>query len=341
MAISPRLARALGVLILWLTLAWFLGTWLHLHGSNLWILRGGLAVLGLAGFAGYLWFGSRASSGPVGGTHGNEVDLLLREADTRLQASSLGRAVKVGGLPAIFLLGDAGSAKTSTVLQSGLEPELLAGQAYHGDTIAPTRSLNLWFARQWLLIDPAGALLSDPTSRQGLIRRLAPLKLGSVFGSSGEVPRAAVVCIECESLLAPGAAEAMTARARNLRETLGEISHLLGIRLPVYVLFTKMDRLAHFFEYAGNLTEEEASQVFGVTLPMAADSATGVYAERETKRLNDVFSNLTFSLCDHRPHFLAREHDAAKLPSIYEFPREFRKMRAVLVLPVPRGPTKR
>jgi len=331
MAISPRLARALGVLILWLTLAWFLGTWLHLHGSNLWILRGGLAVLGLAGFAGYLWFGSRASSGPVGGTHGNEVDLLLREADTRLQASSLGRAVKVGGLPAIFLLGDAGSAKTSTVLQSGLEPELLAGQAYHGDTIAPTRSLNLWFARQWLLIDPAGALLSDPTSRQGLIRRLAPLKLGSVFGSSGEVPRAAVVCIECESLLAPGAAEAMTARARNLRETLGEISHLLGIRLPVYVLFTKMDRLAHFFEYAGNLTEEEASQVFGVTLPMAADSATGVYAERETKRLNDVFSNLTFSLCDHRPHFLAREHDAAKLPSIYEFPREFRKMRAVLV----------
>jgi len=98
----------------------------------------------------------------------------------------------------------------------------------------------------------------------------------------------------------------------------------------VYVLFTKMDRLAHFFEYAATLNEEEAAQVFGVTLPMTADSA-GVYAEREAKRLNDVFSNLAFSLSDHRPDFLAREHDPAKLPSIYEFPREFRKMRAVLI----------
>ena len=331
MEFSPRVARALGALVLWLTLAWFLGTWLHLHGSNLWILRGGLALLGLAGFAGYLWLGSRAGSGPVGGAQGGEVDLLLREADGRLQASSLGRTAKVAALPAIFLLGDSGTAKTSTVLHSGLEPELLAGQAYYGDAIAPTRSLNLWFARQWLLIDPAGGLLSDPATRQGLIRRLAPLKLGSVFGGSGEVPRAAVVCIDCESLLAPGAAEAMTARARSLRETLGEISHVLGIRLPVYVLFTKMDRLAHFFEYVGSLTEEEAAQVFGVTLPMAAETRTGVYAEQETKRLNEVFANLTFSLCDHRSHFLAREHDAAKLPAIYEFPREFRKMRAVLV----------
>jgi type VI secretion system protein ImpL len=331
MTISPRVARALTVLVLWLLLAWFLGTWLHLHGSNLWILRGGLALLGLAGFAGYLWLGSRGASSPVGGTQGNEVDLLLREADARLQASTLGRAAKVAGLPAIFLLGDSGAAKTSTVLHSGLEPELLAGQAYYGDTIAPTRSLNLWFARQWLLIDPAGNLLSDPATRQGLIRRLAPLKLGAVLGGSNALPRAAVVCIDAESFLAAGAAEAMTARARNLRDVLGDISHVLGIRLPVYVLLTKMDRLGHFFEYTGNLSEEEAAQVFGVTLPMTADSGAGVYAEQETKRLNEVFSNLTFSLCDHRPDFLAREQDAAKLPSIYEFPREFRKMRAVLV----------
>src|ERR1700730_17925397 len=150
MGMSPKIARALGVLILWLVLAWFMGTWFHLHGSNLWILRGGLAVLGLAGFAGYILLGSGAKSGPVGGAHGNEVDLLLREADSRLQASSLGRNARVAALPAIFLLGDSGTAKTSTVLQSGLEPDLLAGQAYYGDAIAPTRSLNLWFARQWL-----------------------------------------------------------------------------------------------------------------------------------------------------------------------------------------------
>jgi type VI secretion system protein ImpL len=325
----PTFLRALMVLILWLVLAWFIGSWLHLHGSNLWLLRIGLAVLGLAGFAGYLWLQSRSEAGPSEGAN-NEVDSVLHEANGRLQASSLGHTANIASLPAIFLLGDSGTAKTSTVLHSGLEPELLAGQVYQGDAVAPTRWLNLWFARQWLLIDPAGGLLADRASRQGLMHKLAPLKLKSVFGGGGAPPRAAVVCIDCGSFLTPGAAEAMTARARDLRETLGEISHLLGIRLPVYVLFTKLDRVAHFFEYAANLTEDEAAQVFGATLPMTADSA-GVYAEREAKRLNDAFSNLAFSLSDHRPDFLAREHEAAKLPSIYEFPREFRKMRPVLI----------
>jgi type VI secretion system protein ImpL len=322
----PIFVRALLVLILWLVLCWFVGSWLHLHGSNLWLLRIGLAVLGLGGFAGYLWLHRSQSSGGAQ----DEVDLLLHEANARLQASSLGGTATVTSLPAIFLLGDSGTAKTSTVIQSGLEPELLAGQVYQGEAVAPTRSVNLWFARQWLLIDPAGGLLADHTARQGLLHKLAPLKFTSVFGGGGAAPRAALVCIDCESFLAAGASAAMTARARVLRETLGEISHLLGIRLPVYVLFTKMDRLAHFFEYAANLTEEEAAQVFGVTLPMLESSA-GVYAEREAKRLNEIFSNLAFSLSDHRPDFLAREHDATKLPSIYEFPREFRKMRGVLV----------
>ena len=265
----PIFARALIILILWLVLCWFIGSWLHLHGSNLWLLRIGLAVLGLAGFAGFLWLHSRSQESAAGG---DEVDLLLHEAGVRLEAG-LGSSATVSGLPAIFLLGDSGTAKTTTVLQSGLEPELLAGQVYQGDAVAPTRSLNLWLARQWLLIDPAGVLLADRAARQSLLHKLAPLKLKSVFQGGAAAPRAAVVCIECESLLAAGAAEAMTARARVLRETLGEISHLLGIRLPVYVLFTKMDRLAHFFEYAANLGEEEAAQVFGVTLPMTGGSA--------------------------------------------------------------------
>ena len=87
---SPStLVRALMVLIVWLVLCWFIGTWLHLHGSNLWLLRIGLAVLGLAGFAGYLWVHYRSNSSG-GGAH-DEVDLLLHEANARLQASQPGQ----------------------------------------------------------------------------------------------------------------------------------------------------------------------------------------------------------------------------------------------------------
>ena len=45
-----------GVLLAYLVLAWFLGLWLHLHGSDLWILRGGLALLGVVGAGIFLWF---------------------------------------------------------------------------------------------------------------------------------------------------------------------------------------------------------------------------------------------------------------------------------------------
>ena len=44
------------ILLLWLVLAWFIGTWLGLHGGVLWGLRISLWVLGLitAGFV--IWF---------------------------------------------------------------------------------------------------------------------------------------------------------------------------------------------------------------------------------------------------------------------------------------------
>ena len=69
--------------------------------------------------------------------------------------------------------------------------------------------------------------------------------------------------------------------------------------------------------------------VFGATLPMVTYS-TGVYAEQETARVSAAFDNLFQSLADRRVNLLAQEFDATKLPAIYEFPREFRKLRTLL-----------
>ena len=92
------------------------------------------------------------------------------------------------------------------------------------------------------------------------------------------------------------------------------------------MLFTKCDRLQFFLEYARNLGPEEAQQVLGATLPMVS-YAGGVYAEQETARVSQAFDHLFASLADKRPTFLSREFDETKLPAIYEFPREFRKLR--------------
>jgi type VI secretion system protein ImpL len=109
------------------------------------------------------------------------------------------------------------------------------------------------------------------------------------------------------------------------------MSQMMGINIPVYVLFTKSDRLPFFTDYVRNLNSEEATQVVGVTLPMVQKRSEGVYAEEEGQRLTANFEQLFRSLADARPEFLSRENDATKLPSAYEFPREFRKIRPAVV----------
>jgi len=139
-----------------------------------------------------------------------------------------------------------------------------------------------------------------------------------------------LVCIDCESFMAPGAAEALAASTDRLRTRLRDVSQLLGISLPVYVLLTRTDRMQFFQDYVRNLTNDEASLVLGATLPMAS-YASGIYAEQETARVSAAFDTLFHSLAEKRLPYLTRELDKTKWPTVYEYPREFGKLRSLLV----------
>ncbi len=324
----------LAALVGYFAFAWLATTLLKLTGIDLWVVRGFLFLFGLSGAGIYLWWRSRkdksAAPSPQGDTAaagGDEIDLLIRDADARLAGTNLG---KVGNLPVIILLGQPGSAKSNTIVHSGLEPELLAGQVYQDNAVVPTRSANLWFARQTVFAEGGGRLVQDPGRWVRLVRRLAPRKLAASVGT-GQAPRAAVVCFDVEDFMKPGSSESIPVVVRALQARLGDISQNLGISFPVYVLFTKCDRLPFFLDYVRNLSPEEAAQVLGVTLPIETGQPAGVYAERATQRLSYAFDQLFHSLADKRPEFLAREHAGDKLPGIYEFPREFRKLRSMLV----------
>jgi type VI secretion system protein ImpL len=260
---------------------------------------------------------------------GDEIAVLIHQAEAKLAAAKLGQSAKVGNLPVFLVMGEPGTTKTSVMLHSGLEPELVAGQVYQGGNVAPTRSANLWFSRRSLFVEAGGPLLGDAGKWSKLVKRLQPR--ASVVGKGEQAGRAAVVCFDCENFTKPGAMDIVVNAARTLRARLGEISQAMGINLPVYALFTKTDRLPYFTDYVRNLNNEEATQVLGVTLPMIVRRSEGVYAEEETARLTGQFELLFRALADGRPEFLARETDATKLPPAYEFPREFRKIRPTVV----------
>jgi type VI secretion system protein ImpL len=339
MKLSAATWIAAAVLVIWLMLGWFAGSWLGLHGNSLWILRIGLAVLGLIAFGAFLWWAkareqsaaAQEGKAPAANTHSTlaeETDLLFRVAESKLRSSQRGRLRCIRRLPLILLVGETGSGKTSIVQNSGLDPEHLAGQIFEGERLVPTRAVNLWLARRTILVEAGGPLVADAGAWGHLVRRLAPARLRSVIGGKGQAARAVVVCVDCESLRKPEAARSL---AQGLQARLREMSRILGSSFPVYVFLNVADRLQFFSDYVNNLSESETAEVLGATLARAVAAESGIYAEQQGRRVGSALDDLFYSLNERRPDFLRREHDLQKLPGVYEFPREFRKLRAPLM----------
>lgn len=328
---------ALG-LVIYLVIVMALGSFLGLTGNSLLIFRAGMAVIGVLLALACVFLFTRkkkasapgaASSGPGGAA--DDLELILREAEAKVASSQLGAGAKYSSLPVVFVIGPQGTAKTTSMVYSGLEPELLAGQVYRDNSIIPTELINLWFAGRAIFLEAGTMLLGNDSAWSRVIRKMQPGRLHSIFSSGGQSPRAAVVCLDCEAFFTPGASEQSAAAARHFRGRLGEISRVLGISVPVYVLFTKLDKIPFFQDYVQNLKPEEVSQVVGVTLPLGSNATSGVYSEQTTQRLNDAMDRLFLGLCDKRREFLSRENDSTKLPGVYEFPREWRKLRTSVV----------
>ncbi|HLZ49812.1 MAG TPA: ImcF-related family protein [Candidatus Acidoferrum sp.] len=337
-------AGAAAIVVLMLT--WFAGPIFHVAGANALVLRGGILLLGVISIIGLLLWARSARpslpaveagslpqiSSPSGAAGASQdVDILIREAASKVAAARLAAGAKLSSLPVVFLLGESGAGKTSAMDQSGLDAELLAGQVYQENSIVPTRVANLWFARKTVFVEAGGPLLDDAGSWVRLIKHFLPGSLSSIFGGASSAPRAAVVCVDCEKLVREAALDKIVAQARKLRTRLEELSYHLGVSLPVYVLFNRSDRIPYFEEFAGTFTNEETSQVLGSTLPLAGSTSSGVYAEQETRRLTSAFQAIFFALADCRPGLLSRERNNDRQAGVYEFPREFGKLSKPLV----------
>ncbi len=332
---SYYLIAALSV-VSYTAMMWVLVDVMGLSGRAAFNVRLALMALGILAGGLWLWWKAKRGGGLSGGggalpAEAEMLEPMFRDAEAKLAASRLGREARIGTLPLVLALGDEGSAKSSTIVNSGLDAELLAGHVYQEGYVVPTRAVNLWFARDVVVVEAGGKVLEDAGRWNAILRRLQPARLRSLFGGGRQAPRSVVVFMDAEKFLQPGALENTTAIARRLNARLGEVSRALGVQLPVYVLFTRCDRIPFFTEYVSNLSDEESRQVVGVTVPLALGQGAGVYAEQETRRLTMAMRDLFLGLADYRSPMLKREHNAAKLPGIYEFPREFRKLRQMLV----------
>ncbi|MGH7573674.1 MAG: type VI secretion protein IcmF/TssM N-terminal domain-containing protein, partial [Longimicrobiales bacterium] len=244
-------AGAAGVLAVFAIAAWLLPGLLGVTGTLAWILRAGLLVFGLlAAILALLYLGARARRQRATEIDGGEdIDQVIAAAEARLEASDQTTESRLGRLPVGLVLGPTGSTKSSILRHSGLDPELLAGEVERGDAVVPTDPINVWYAHGTVLVEAGGRLLEDEARWRRLVRRLLPSRLAAALGRGRQAPRFAILCIACDEFLKPGSTQSLAVTARQLRTRVGEVSQQLGVKLPVYVLLTRADRVPFFTDY--------------------------------------------------------------------------------------------
>ncbi len=315
------------VLLLFLWLGFAAGGWFGLEGPRLWVLRVGLWVLGLvAALLLFLLLRARDRTRPVGGAA--EVDAALDEAERGLARHAGGG--RLAARPVVVLAGPTDGAKTTLVTRSGESPVLLAGEVLRGEDVVPTPGINAWSVGEAVWIEAGAPVFEDEARWDRLARRLRPPRWGAAFGRRSLPSRVAVVCFPASDFLRPDAREEIPAAAARIRERLLSLSRALGVRLPVYVVFTKADRIPHFGAYVGSLDEVQGSVPVGVVLPLPDGTpSTGGWAEAEAGRLHRAFRRLTGGLGLGRGRAIRRTDPEAVRAGAYEFPREVGKLESL------------
>jgi type VI secretion system protein ImpL len=304
-----------------------------LSGSKFAIFVGVLALVGLIATIAGAIYKIKAIDGDAPPT-ANEVDMnnleaLVKAAEARLKQGKAA-AKSLGAMPLVYILGDLNAGKTQTVLQSGLDAELLAGQVNRDGLVPPTELANIWFTQHAAVVEAGGTLLRQPGLWYRLISLTAPSKLGAALSKNALQPtRAAIVCVSTERLVSAKAGE-MAALGQALNEQLRLLSKALGITLPVYVLFTKLDAIPSFADYVVNLTNDEIRDPLGSLLPNPKIDA-GLYAETATRQVGQRLDELCYALAEFRMEVLNRGGQPENLAKAYEFPREVRKLRGQIV----------
>ena len=218
--------------------------------------------------------------------------------------------------PWYVIIGPPGAGKTTALKNANLTFPLEAdtGEIEVAGS-GGTRLCEWYFTDSAVLIDTAGRYTTQESDaavdRAGwegfldLLRRTRP----------SQPLNGVIVAIAVDELIS-GSADHRQVHARAVRRRLKELNDRLGVRLPVYVMFTKVDLLAGFTEYFDDLDRERRGQVWGTTFPVsgpAGGPAAGFRSE-----LRDLLAALTARVNDR----LQEERGPDRRPAILGFPAQ-------------------
>lgn len=226
--------------------------------------------------------------------------------------------------PWYAIIGPPGAGKTTALLNAGLKFPLAAemGQSAVAG-VGGTRMCDWWFTEDAVLIDTAGRYTTQDSDaavdKAGWDAFLNLLKRTRARQPLNGV----MVAIALSDIAAPPQPERL-AHARAIRRRVKELSDQLGVKVPVYALFTKADLISGFMEFFDDLDREKRGQVWGMTFPLNK-SETGTAAAFTTE-----FATLVQRLNERLLDRLQAERSPDKRTAIAGFPAQVASLQTPL-----------
>ena len=248
----------------------------------------------------------------------------LKTAMAELRKSKNGRK-HLNELPWYVMIGPPGAGKTTAIVNSGLKFPLAdtMGKTAIGG-VGGTRNCDWWFTNNAVLIDTAGRYTTQEsdaeTDNAGWLGFLGLLKKYR----KRQPINGAMIAISLSDLLMQDEVT-QTSHAVAVRRRLNELREKLGVRFPVYVLFTKADLIAGFSEFFDNLGKEDREQVWGFTLPLDTSKAEA----SPVAAFDSEFALLLGQLNAQSLERMQAETDPQRRSLIAGFPSQVASMRAV------------
>ena len=229
-------------------------------------------------------------------------------------------------LPWYVIIGPPGAGKTTALVNSGLKFPLAdeEGGARALAGTGGTRNCDWWFTDQAVLLDTAGRYSTQDSDSEvdrqawsgflDLLKRYRPRR--PINGI--------ILAVSLSELMQLSPAE-REQHQHALRSRLNELYEYLGVRFPVYVMFTKCDLLSGFTEFFDDLDSRERAQAWGFTLshkePLAKE-----FADRFEKEFDLLLERL-YPRLFQRMH---TERDLSRRGRVFNVPRQLGSIKELL-----------
>ena len=257
-----------------------------------------------------------------------ELKDKLKEALGALRKSKMG-GKSLYELPWYVMIGPPGAGKTTAIVNSGLQFPLAdkMGKGAIGG-VGGTRNCDWWFTNNAVLIDTAGRYTTqDSFASEANAGWLGFLNLLKRHRKRQPI-NGALVAISLSDLSMQDAATQQS-HAAAIRLRLDELRQKLGVRFPVYVLFTKSDMIAGFSEFFDNLGKEDLQQVWGFTLPLPKKKSKKGEPERsQMAAFDEEFGQLLGQINAQSLERMQQETDPQRRALISSFAPQVASVRA-------------